>query len=121
MFQLLPNFFTASDWIFYLGLGFIVTLCLTFLVFLLHMRHRQKLPTYSITRTTPDQHTYTHEFQKKLTLSSNPPDINIRVNGYEYSNGSTMEAPKVPSQNVPLLLTRSTSEHHYDEPQFNSM
>ncbi|XP_040161720.1 netrin receptor unc-5-like [Anopheles arabiensis] len=112
---------TASDWIFYLGLGFIVTLCLTFLVFLLHMRHRQKLPTYSITRTTPDQHTYTHEFQKKLTLSSNPPDINIRVNGYEYSNGSTMEAPKVPSQNVPLLLTRSTSEHHYDEPQFNSM
>uniref|UniRef100_A0A182U8P5 Netrin receptor UNC5 n=1 Tax=Anopheles melas TaxID=34690 RepID=A0A182U8P5_9DIPT len=112
---------TASDWIFYLGLGFIVTLCLTFLVFLLHMRHRQKLPTYSITRTTPDQHTYTHEFQKKLTLSSNPPDINIRVNGYEYSNGSTMEAPKLPSQNVPLLLTRSTSEHHYDEPQFNSM
>uniref|UniRef100_A0A182PU43 Netrin receptor UNC5 n=1 Tax=Anopheles epiroticus TaxID=199890 RepID=A0A182PU43_9DIPT len=112
---------TASDWIFYLGLGFIVTLCLTFLVFLLHMRHRQKLPTYSITRTTPDQHTYTHEFQKKLTLSSNPPDINIRVNGYEYSNGSTMEAPKAPSQNVPLLLTRSTSEHHYDEPQFNSM
>ncbi|XP_035915118.1 netrin receptor unc-5-like [Anopheles stephensi] len=112
---------TASDWIFYLGLGFIVTLCLTFLVFLLHMRHRQKLPTYSITRTSPDQHTYTHEFQKKLTLSSNPPDINIRVNGYEYSNGSTMEAPKIPSQNVPLLLTRSTSEHHYDEPQFNSM
>uniref|UniRef100_A0A4Y0BK37 Netrin receptor UNC5 n=1 Tax=Anopheles funestus TaxID=62324 RepID=A0A4Y0BK37_ANOFN len=112
---------TASDWIFYLGLGFIVTLCLTFLVFLLHMRHRQKIPTYSITRTTPDQHTYTHEFQKKLTLSSNPPDINIRVNGYEYSNGSTMEAPKIPSQSVPLLLTRSTSEHHYDEPQFNSM
>ncbi|XP_050076760.1 netrin receptor unc-5-like [Anopheles maculipalpis] len=112
---------TASDWIFYLGLGFIVTLCLTFLVFLLHMRHRQKMPTYSITRTSPDQHTYTHEFQKKLTLSSNPPDINIRVNGYEYSNGSTMEAPKIPSQNVPLLLTRSTSEHHYDEPQFNSM
>ncbi|XP_052896808.1 netrin receptor unc-5-like [Anopheles moucheti] len=112
---------TASDWIFYLGLGFIVTLCLTFLVFLLHMRHRQKIPTYSITRTTPDQHTYTHEFQKKLTLASNPPDINIRVNGYEYSNGSTMEAPKIPSQSVPLLLTRSTSEHHYDEPQFNSM
>ncbi|XP_053665316.1 netrin receptor unc-5-like [Anopheles marshallii] len=112
---------TASDWIFYLGLGFIVTLCLTFLVFLLHMRHRQKIPTYSITRTTPDQHTYTHEFQKKLTLTSNPPDINIRVNGYEYSNGSTMEAPKIPSQSVPLLLTRSTSEHHYDEPQFNSM
>uniref|UniRef100_A0A182NAQ8 Netrin receptor UNC5 n=1 Tax=Anopheles dirus TaxID=7168 RepID=A0A182NAQ8_9DIPT len=112
---------TASDWIFYLGLGFIVTLCLTFLVFLLHMRHRQKMPTYSITRTTPDQHTYTHEFQKKLTLSSNPPDINIRVNGYEYSNGSTMEAPKIPNQSVPLLLTRSTSEHHYDEPQFNSL
>uniref|UniRef100_A0AAG5CWR0 ZU5 domain-containing protein n=1 Tax=Anopheles atroparvus TaxID=41427 RepID=A0AAG5CWR0_ANOAO len=111
---------TASDWIFYLGLGFIVTLCLTFLVFMLHMRHRQKLPTYSITRTSPDQHTYTHEFQKKLTLSSNPPDINIRVNGYEYSNGSTMEAPKIPSQSVPLLLTRSVSEHHYDEPQFNS-
>ncbi|XP_058056341.1 netrin receptor unc-5-like [Anopheles bellator] len=112
---------TASDWIFYLGLGFIVTLCLTFLVFLVHMRHRQKLPTYSITRTSPDQHhTYTHEFQKKLTHSSNPPDINIRVNGYEYSNGSTMEAPKIPSQNVPLLLTRSVSEHHYDEPQFTS-
>ncbi|XP_053672733.1 netrin receptor unc-5-like [Anopheles nili] len=111
---------TASDWIFYLGLGFIVTLCLTFLVFLVHMRHRQKMPTYSITRTSPDQHTYTHEFQKKLTLAVNPPDINIRVNGYEYSNGSTMEAPKIPSQNVPLLLTRSVSEHHYDEPQFNS-
>ncbi|XP_049538038.1 netrin receptor unc-5-like [Anopheles darlingi] len=112
---------TASDWIFYLGLGFIVTLCLTFLVFLLHIRHRQKIPTYSITRTSPDQHTYTHEFQKKLTHSSNAPDINIRVNGYEYSNGSTMEAPKMPSQNVPLLLTRSVSEHHYDEPQFASM
>ncbi|KFB46536.1 hypothetical protein ZHAS_00014533 [Anopheles sinensis] len=87
---------------------------------MLHMRHRQKLPTYSITRTSPHQHTYTHEFQKKLTISSNPPDINIRVNGYEYSNGSTMEAPKIPSQSVPLLLTRSISEHHYDEPQFNS-
>ncbi|XP_055601361.1 uncharacterized protein LOC129750145 isoform X1 [Uranotaenia lowii] len=110
---------TASDWIFYLGLGFIVTLCVTFLVFLLHMRHRQKIPSFSIPRRTADEHTYAHEFQKKLTHSSNAPDINIRVNNYEYSNGSTMEAPKLPSQNVPLLLSRSIStEHHYDEPQF---
>ncbi|XP_055601363.1 uncharacterized protein LOC129750145 isoform X2 [Uranotaenia lowii] len=109
----------ASDWIFYLGLGFIVTLCVTFLVFLLHMRHRQKIPSFSIPRRTADEHTYAHEFQKKLTHSSNAPDINIRVNNYEYSNGSTMEAPKLPSQNVPLLLSRSIStEHHYDEPQF---
>ncbi|XP_021701482.1 netrin receptor unc-5 [Aedes aegypti] len=113
---------TASDWIFYLGLGFIVTLCITFFVFLVHIRHRQKIPTYSISRTAPDQHTYTHEFQKKLTHNSNiMPDINIRVNNYEYSNGSTMEAPKIPGQNVPLLLPRSIStEHHYDEPQFAS-
>ncbi|XP_053691943.1 netrin receptor unc-5-like [Sabethes cyaneus] len=114
---------TASDWIFYLGLGFIVTLCITFFVFLIQFkRHRQKLPSYSISRTAPDQHTYTHEFQKKLTYNStNTPDINIRVNNYEYSNGSTMEAPKVPGQNVPLLLSRSIStEHHYDEPQFTS-
>ncbi|XP_062546634.1 netrin receptor unc-5-like [Armigeres subalbatus] len=113
---------TASDWIFYLGLGFIVTLCITFFVFLVHIRHRQKIPTYSISRTAPDQHTYTHEFQKKLTHNSNiMPDINIRVNNYEYSNGSTMEAPKIPGQNVPLLLPRSVStEHHYDEPQFAS-
>ncbi|XP_055637390.1 netrin receptor unc-5-like [Toxorhynchites rutilus septentrionalis] len=112
---------TASDWIFYLGLGFIVTLCVTFFVFLIHVRHRQKIPSYSITRTSPDQHTYTHEFQKKLTHNSNTPDINIRVNNYEYSNGSTMEAPKLPGQNVPLLLPRSvSSEHHYDEPQFAS-
>lgn len=77
-------------------------------------------------RTAPDpQHTYTHEFQKKLTHNSTgghaTPDINIRVNNYEYSNGSTMEAPKIPGQNVPLLLPRSiSSEHHYDEPQFAS-
>nr|XP_029714441.1 netrin receptor unc-5-like [Aedes albopictus] len=112
----------ASDWIFYLGLGFIVTLCITFFVFLIHIRHRQKIPTYSISRTAPDQLTYTHEFQKKLTHNSNiMPDINIRVNNYEYSNGSTMEAPKILGQNVPLLLPRSIStEHHYDEPQFTS-
>ncbi|XP_058816424.1 netrin receptor unc-5-like [Topomyia yanbarensis] len=113
---------TASDWIFYLGLGFIVTLCITFFVFLIHIRrHRQKIPAYSITRTAPDQHTFTHEFQKKLTYNSNTPDINIRVNNFEYSNGSTMEAPKIPGQTVPLLLPRSIStEHHYDEPQFAS-
>ncbi|EDS36950.1 conserved hypothetical protein [Culex quinquefasciatus] len=118
--------FHASDWIFYLGLGFIVTLCVTFVVFLVHIRHRQKLPSYGMGRTAPDpQHTYTHEFQKKLTHNSTgghaTPDINIRVNNYEYSNGSTMEAPKIPGQNVPLLLPRSiSSEHHYDEPQFAS-
>ena len=99
--------FTASEWIFYLGLGFIVALCITFGAFFIHMKQKQKLPTYTIARTADNQK-FTHEFQKKLVPGQ---EMNIRVNNYEFSPGMTPQR---------LLLPRSNSEHHYDEPQFQS-